>query len=362
MTTAVELFSGGGGLAVGLKRAGVRPIAAVEIEPHAAATFRRNHPEVAVLQHDVRRITDHLIKRMSRGRRVDILAACPPCQGFSSLTAKYRREDARNYLVREVTRACRALLPTALMLENVPGLAGKGKALLDELVHELEQLGYVVTWAVLQVADYGVPQNRRRLVLLAGKGFRIDMPRPTHNKRGEGGLPRWRTLLDAIGHLPEPVSFDDLRRSKRSLAAVNWHVVRSISSQNRARLEAAEAGRSWSLLPEELRAPCHRNGYRGFSNAYGKLCWSEPSSTITAGCTTPSKGRFGHPDFPRALSVREAALIQTFPEDYEFETRFVERACEIVGNALPSLFAQKIAEQVVRTMRAAKPWILEPIG
>lgn len=354
--TAIELFSGGGGLALGLKRAGVRPLVAVELEKHAAATFRKNHPDVSVIQHDVRRVTSRLLRRKTGGQ-VDVLAACPPCQGFSSLTSKYKRDDHRNALIRDVGRLCVELSPKALMLENVPGLASKGAPLLDELVEALEGAGYVVNWGILQVADYGVPQRRRRLVLLAGKGFRIDLPSATHDRSARYDRPQWRTVREAISHLPPPMDLPSLRAANKTLDDINWHVIRAISPDNKTRLATAVAGKTWLHLPESMRVQCHRNGYTGYTNAYGKLSWDEPSSTITAGCTTPSKGRFGHPDEARALSVREAALLQTFPENYQFDTPHIERACEIIGNALPTLFAQVIAAQVVKTIRVVEPWL-----
>jgi DNA (cytosine-5)-methyltransferase 1 len=342
--TAVEVFAGGGGLAVGLREAGFRTVAAVEIEPHAAATFKANHPTVQVFRQDVRTVHGSMILPLAGGR-VHVLAACPPCQGFSSLTSKWRKDDPRNSLVAEVGRLADELRPVAIMVENVPGLAHKGRLLFDDLLTQLHSLGYLTNWSVLQVADFGVPQKRRRLVLLAGLGFQIKMPLATHSRTGANGLPRWRTVRDAISGMQEPMTFTEARENG-GVQAVEWHVVRQMSPANVARLKRAIPGGSWRDIPEELRVPCHQDGYRGFSNVYGRMVWDEPSVTITAGCTTLSKGRFGHPDKERTISLREAALLQTFPADYRFETLVFERACEIVGNALPCVFAEAIARQV----------------
>src|SRR5205085_4669002 len=192
MLTAVELFAGGGGLALGLRRAGIRPVSAVECDAYAAATFRANHPGVNLIEKDVRLVTSQDLKQ-GMDAVIDILAACPPCQGFTSLTSKYKRNDERNDLVSEVSRVAKDLRPRAIMMENVPGLASRGKPLLDELITALQSDGYVVNWDILQVADFGVPQMRRRLVLLAGRGFSVPMPEPTHDKTGRRGLPSWRT-------------------------------------------------------------------------------------------------------------------------------------------------------------------------
>lgn len=342
--TAVEIFSGGGGLAVGLREAGFYTVAAVEVEPHAAATFKANHPTVQVFRQDVRTVTGAMLAPLTGGK-VDVLAACPPCQGFSSLTSKWRKEDERNSLVSEVGRFADELRPGAIMMENVPGLAKKGRPLFDGLLEHLESLGYETNWSILQVADYGVPQSRRRLVMLAGLGFSIPMPEATHSRTGDDGKPKWRTVRDAISGMDEPVTFP-VAKERGGAQAFDWHVVRQLSPANVERLKLSRPGGNWEDFPEDLRVPCHRNGYKGFSNVYGRMVWDEPSGTVTAGCTTLSKGRFGHPERDRTISLREAALLQTFPPDYRFETPHFERACEIVGNALPCVFAEAIARQV----------------
>ena len=350
--TAIEIFSGGGGLAVGLREAGFNTVAAVEVEPHAAATFKANHPTVQVFRQDVRTVTGAMLAPLTGGK-VDVLAACPPCQGFSSLTSKWRKEDERNSLVSEVGRLADELRPKAIMMENVPGLAKKGRSLFDALLEQLETLGYKTNGSILQVADYGVPQCRRRLVVLAGLGFSIPMPEATHSRTGDDGKPKWRTVRDAISGMDEPVTFSEAKK-RGGAQALDWHVVRQLSAANIERLKLSRPGGNWEDFPEDLRVPCHRNGYKGFSNVYGRMVWDEPSGTITAGCTTLSKGRFGHPEKNRTISLREAALLQTFPPDYCFETPHFERACEIVGNALPCVFAEAIARQVQLAIIAHK--------
>jgi DNA (cytosine-5)-methyltransferase 1 len=358
--TAAELFSGGGGLAQGLRNAGVRPVAAVEVDSYAADVFAANHPDVELFRKDVREVSGHELLAASSSGRVDILAACPPCQGFSTLTTKYHRTDyttdARNFLVGEVGRITRELQPAALMLENVPGLAGRGRPLLDALIMELENDGYLVNWSVLQVADYGVPQTRRRLVLLAGKGFSIPMPDPTHAQHGRGGLPPWRTLRDALTINAPPVRIDEAM-AKGGFHTADWHVIRKLGPANLERLRHAVPGKGRGTLPNALRPECHRDRDDGFVNTYGRMAWNLPSSTITAGCLSPSKGRFGHPDELRTISLREAALLQTFPPSYKFVGNKIDAACSVVGNALPCLFAEAIARRVVRSIDRARPWL-----
>jgi len=347
--TAVDLFAGGGGLTVGLKRAGFRVVAAVENEKHSAQTFRSNHPEVHMIERDIREVTATELKIQSPNGKIDLLAGCPPCQGFTSLTAKYKRSDLRNALIREMGRLVRELNPRVVMMENVPRILSRGDALYSEFLGELQSLGYTVgdeSAQVLQVADYGVPQNRRRFVLLAGKGFEIPIPEPTHSYKREEGKKPWRTLRDAIGKLSanEPSTLSE-SKDKGGPRAMNWHVIRDISDENQERLRAAVPGKSRQELPVDLRPDCHEDEtYEGFQNVYGRMTWDQTPVTMTSGCTTPSKGRFGHPEQDRTISVREAASIQTFPEDYMIDTPYMKYACRVVGNALPCDFAEVVSK------------------
>jgi DNA (cytosine-5)-methyltransferase 1 len=195
------------------------------------------------------------------------------------------------------------------------------------------------------VADYGVPQSRRRFVLLAGHDFDITIPRPTHARDGKNGLIPWRTVQDVIKTMPEPITLNEAVK-RGDPRRFNWHVIRNMTKVNKLRLENVKPGGARNKLPEELRPDCHKGKDYGFSNVYGRLEWNKPSVTITGGCTTFSKGRFGHPDKDRTISVREAALLQTFPPGYFFDTPYMDHACDIIGNALPCDFAETLAQAV----------------
>ena len=354
---AIDVFAGGGGLTVGLKRAGFRVVAAIENEEHAYATYKANHPEVRAFKQDVATVCGKDLLDLIGEQKIDLLAGCPPCQGFTSLTAKYRRDDRRNVLVLEMARLAEELQPAAIMMENVPRLAGKGKGLYSDLRRRLEDLGYVLAEGILEVADYGVPQRRRRLVLLGGQGFKIELPERTHARNGENGLTRWRSVRDAIGHMEDPVTLTDAKKNGE-VQRTDWHVVRTLSPANVKRIRAASVGRTWTSIPEALRPDCHRNGYEGFTNVYGRMEWERPAPTITAGCTTFSKGRFGHPEKDRTISVREAALLQTFPMEYLFDVPYMEHVCNVIGNALPCDFAEATSrrchEEIVAQIEAGR--------
>lgn len=342
--TAVDLFAGGGGLTVGLKKAGFSVVGAVEIEPHAYSTYKANHPEVRAFKQDICTVNGASLRRLSPTGRIDLLAGCPPCQGFSSLTSKNKKEDKRNVLIREFGRLVEEIRPRAVMMENVPGLTQRGEPLFKELLEILDFLGYLHEEEVLQVADYGVPQSRRRLVLLGGKGFKILLPEPTHSRFPEKGLPLWKTIESVIKDMPEPLTLSEANEDGGP-EFHNWHIVRDLTVQNLRRIRKAKPGKRWTKIPKCYRPACHSDARAGFGNVYGRMTWDQPSPTITGGCTTFSKGRFGHPERDRTISVREAALLQTFPFDYIIDTPYMEYASNIVGNALPCEFAEVLARQ-----------------
>lgn len=346
--TAIDLYCGAGGLTHGLKRAGFNVIAGVEINPQIAKTYKANHPTTNLLIRDMRNVTGKEILELTSLKEIDLIAGCPPCQGFSKLTDKYHKDDPRNDLVLEMLRLIEEIKPKMVMMENVPGLATRGKTVLNDFVLRLESMGYLVNKGVLQMADYGVPQSRRRFVLLAGMGFPIPFPKRTHCYKGDKNkkLKPWLTLADAIKNMSKPITL--LQAKERGgVQKFNWHVVRDLKEISIERLKALTAGKGRGALPMDLRPKCHVQSNEGFQNVYGRLSWEKTPPTITSGCTTPCMGRFGHPDELRTISVREAALIQTFPKKYKLDTEFMDKACDLVGNALPCLFARKAASACI---------------
>lgn len=344
---ALDLFSGVGGLSAGLVKAGFDVQVAVELSKEATETYERNHPKTKIIHKDIRNVTSKEVLASCSGP-VDLLAGCAPCQGFCSLTTKLRRDDPRNLLVLEMLRLIREIRPRAVFMENVPGLASRGGKILKTFISSLKRLGYSVETSIVQMADYGVPQSRRRFVLLAGLGFAIPIPTATHARNPlKKSIRNWKTIAKAIGKMPKPTTM------AKAIAAggprkFNWHVVRDLKPITLMRLKAAIPGKGWKSIEKSLRPTCHQGDYEGFSNVYGRMTWDQVSPTITRGCTTPCHGRFGHPSKRRTtISVREAAILQTFPSNYKFETDSIQAVCEMIGNAVPPLFAKKVAKQVL---------------
>jgi DNA (cytosine-5)-methyltransferase 1 len=333
---AIDLFAGCGGLTVGLKQAGFEVVGAIEQNSDAAATYGTNHPEVRIWQEDIRKVPATTMMReldFETGQ-LDLLSGCPPCQGFSTmrtLNGSIPVEDERNDLVNDFLRFAKRFLPKAVMMENVPGLAQDSRFL--AFCKRLEKLGYFVRHRILDVSDYGVPQRRRRLILLAG--YKSEIPfAPTTLSR--------RTVSDAIGSLPKAgESGDELHDLKEQRSPRIRELISRIPKDGGSRTD----------LPEDLQLSCHIR-CNGFKDVYGRMAWDKPAPTITSGCFNPSKGRFLHPEEDRAITMREAALLQSFPAEYQFPLASKSKSgvALMIGNALPPEFVRRHATMVNKAL------------
>lgn len=322
--TAVDLFSGCGGLSEGIRQAGFDIRFAVEIDTLAADCYKENHPETTILTKDIRNIRIAEINKILDGRFIHLLAGCPPCQGFSSmrrLNKKRAVRDNRNNLILEYLRFVVEMKPLTVMMENVPGL--RNYYLFRKMVRELEHLDYYVDHKVVDIKDYGVPQRRKRLVMIGSKLAPIKVAEPIGTKL---------TVRDVIGNLDSvEITNDPLHKIVANHTKRIQELIRLIPQNGGSRKD----------LPAEYHLLCHKKPNVGFKDIYGRLKWDDYSSTITGGCLNPSKGRFLHPEEDRALTPREAALIQTFPSDYKFPMDIPKADLALmIGNALPPEFSR----------------------
>jgi DNA (cytosine-5)-methyltransferase 1 len=338
--TAIDLFAGCGGLTQGLRRAGFRVLGAIENDKKAAAAYKSNHPNTHLWIDDIRDVKTLSVSRKLRLRKGDLslLAGCPPCQGFSAmrtLNGKRSVRDGRNSLISEFLRFVEALLPKAVMMENVPALAGNRR--FAQFCKQLREMGYQGKYHILNAGSFGVPQRRRRLIYLAGLNMKLSFAKPR---------PGLRSVRDAIGSLPasgrsgDPVHDIPERHSKNIQA-----LIRSIPKNGGGRTD----------LPVNRQLECHKL-CDGFKDVYGRMEWDKLAPTITTGFFNPSKGRFLHPSRHRAITVREGALLQGFPKSYKFEVEHGKVALALmIGNALPPPFitahAREIRKELLKTKK-----------
>lgn len=356
--TVVDLFGGAGGTGLGFLDAGFTILAAVDTDPHAAETYYQNLG-VEVAQRDIMKLSPGWLRRrlgLQRGE-LDVLAGCPPCQGFTRLRNDTGSKDPRNKLVMRYLRFVSEFQPRFAVFENVSGMLDTrhGQSFHARLIRGFRRRGYTVKEQVLQAADFGVPQFRQRVIIIAARqGYGIRIPSPTHGCPTDPavveGLRRpWVTVREVIGGGSFP-----------PLAAGQSNERRGMLPNHRAGKTGAKVcaflkrvprnGGSRSQVPKKYLLPCHKD-HTGHADTYSRLAWDSPANTITTGCTNPSKGRFVHPTQTRALSYREAATLQGFPVEYRFHRQNIDRQ---IGNAVPPPLALAIAEALKASLLARR--------
>lgn len=329
--TAIDVFSGCGGVTTGLKSAGFHILAYIENNEAAASAYSLNHPTDHHFG-DIRELkADTILETLElKQGKLDLLAGCSPCQGFSRMRTRNRKQavkDARNDLVLEFVRLVEGLLPKTVLFENVAGLVHDSR--FEQMVTRLKQAGYhSVNYEILNLMNYGIPQRRRRLILVASrlgeisleKSLKVVNPRPT--------------VREIIGHLPTPEESDDPIHKSVS--------VHSSEVMERIKKIPKDGGSRMDLGPNE-QLPCHTD-FGGYRDVYGRMAWDKSSPTITRFSHNPSKGRYLHPEQDRAISLREASLFQTFPSDYVFPLEEFGRLAvsSMIGEALPPKFAAQL--------------------
>jgi DNA (cytosine-5)-methyltransferase 1 len=348
--TFIDLFSGCGGASLGLKLAGYKAVAAVDNDPIACKTYEENLG-LSPICADLRRFDGQSILEFCSLKKgdIDLIVGCPPCQGFSSLrrTAHTNGRGSGKSLVALFANRIAEIQPKAAVLENVPGIAKKeGIRYLKKFISKMQKMGYRVRCSEFNAADYGVPQFRKRIIVLCTKGNTPPpIPYKTHSdpQKLEGDLKPWRTVRDAIGDLP-PLRLGEVCYSIPNHRAHN-HSPRILEIIKRI----PKNGGSRHSLPTKYWLPCHlrlvKEKNRGAESVYGRMAWDQPSPTITCRCTTPSSGRFLHPEQDRAITPREAARLQCFPDDFIFPEGF-SSAERLIGNAVPPLLMSIVGKSL----------------
>ena len=342
--SCIDAFSGAGGLCLGLQNAGFKILKAFDNDPKCVETQRLNqnylHHEVILA--DIEEMLNGVL--LAKGGLIKgelfLLSGGPPCQGFS-VQRIGQDNDVRNELVIKFVRLVQEIRPTYFMMENVPGIEGKrGQTILSEALSIASESGYLISKKTLDAQDYGVPQRRRRLFVVGERSdgslrkFHFPVPSTPNGQR--------RTVYQTIGHLPSPPE------DGTDHPQVRHHRRDKLSEINKRRLQALEPGQGRTHLPKELLADCHLidPSIIGHRNVYGRMRWDDVAPTITARFDSFTRGQFGHPEQVRSISLREGAMLQTFPIDFEFSGTKVEIARQI-GNAVPPLLAEALGRQII---------------
>ena len=336
-----DFFSGCGGSSAGLRAAGLEIALGLDNDSDAAKTFRANFAEAEFVCSDIKEVSEESFDGIVNGWEDHPLLfnACAPCQPFSQQRrGEAEPNDRRLELLNDLLRFVRRHRPELIFAENVPGLrdGSAGRKIFLQFTRMLEELGYHASHGVVRSQDYGVPQRRARLVLVASLLGRVDAPARTH---GPGTKrPSYATVADWIRDLPE-ISAGE------SHPFVPNHRAAGLSSLNLQRIRATPPGGGWRNLPPRLLPASRKSGFAGFTDVYGRLKWDTPAPALTTRCISYSNGRFGHPEQDRAISVREAACLQTFPLDFVFTGTLNSQARQ-VGNAVPAQLAQQFGERI----------------
>jgi len=352
-----DFFSGCGGTSRGYVDAKLDIVFAIDNNRDATLTFVNNIPgvhfrevqeddseDLAVLSPGdvlLKNIKDLPVEALqpiieSCDGHAILFSGCAPCQPFSKQKTILPDDDDRVVLLDEFRRFAEHFLPEFIFIENVPGMqnvAGKNGPF-DRFINFLKNANYYYKYKVIASKKYGVPQSRRRLILIASKLANIEFPPVTHGPGTK--LPKYSTSKDWIYDLPELKAGEIDPNDPIHRAA-------SLSETNLSRIKATPIDGNRLDWPKDLWLPCHSNGYEGHTDVYGRMKWDEPSTALTTKCHSLSNGRFGHPEQPRAISIREAACLQTFPSTYIFEGGLQSMARQI-GNAVPVLLAQRFGE------------------
>lgn len=338
--TVVDLFSGCGTVTAALKKCRFRVVAAIDIDPVACRTYQHNHKSTILIQNDIRNVDPLIIRKALDSTPLDMLVVCAPCQPFSSQNRYKNDEDSRKELILEAVRFAEVLLPRLIMFENVPGLAGKGfSEILRKLTEQLSSLGYICGPPTkINAADYGVPQRRNRCILLAALGQEppnlpvATTPAGTRISVAQA-LKGLKKLSTGQADQKDPLHFS---RKHSPIALQRLACI-------------PKNGGSRFALPPRLELECHKRK-KGYPDVYGRMKWNDIAPTLTTGCTDITRGRFAHPQEDRAITLREAARIQTFPDSYIFAGNAGQIAAQI-GNAVPMKLVETFAPVIRKALK-----------
>ena len=347
--SAVDLFCGVGGLTYGLQQAGIDVVAGLDVDETCKYAFEENN-KAKFISKDIREFTSAELAELYPKDSIKFLVGCAPCQPFSAHTRKnkHRSSDDRWSLLDDFGRLVEKVNPHLIAFENVPLI--RKENIFANFCNKIRSLYYYLhPELIVYCPDYGVPQKRRRLVLIASTWDNFELLPKTHSSSLEDGLLPFQTVKDTIGDLPE---IDD----GEVYESDPLHRSRKLTKINKKRIMHSKPGGTWKDWNEELRLPCHKKSSgKGYTTVYGRIKSDDLAPTITTQFNNLGSGRFGHPKQHRALSLREGALLQTFPKDYKFvepdSPITVSRIASYIGNAVPVQLAKVIGESIQKHVK-----------
>ena len=336
----VDLFCGAGGLTHGFEQAGLPVKVGYDIDPACKFPYEHNNKAKFILQ-DIENLSGSDLAEHFSGSSIKILAGCAPCQPFSNYSRRYNDKQSKWKLLQDFVRLVKESEPDIISMENVLQL--KYHSVFQEFIENLENLKYYLEPYEVNCLNYGIPQSRRRLVLLASKFGKINLIPQTHHNG------RYETVRKTIEHL-EPLAAGEKSKTDK------LHICSKLSNLNLKRIQASKPGGTWRDWPPELIAKCHtKKSGKSYPSVYGRMEWDKPSPTITTQCFGFGNGRFGHPEQHRAITLREAALLQTFPENYQFiapnEDLAVIPIGRLIGNAVPVKLGEVIGRSILEHLQ-----------
>ncbi len=338
---AIDLFCGIGGLTYGLCKAGIQVLAGIDNDASCQYSYTKNN-KAKFIHSDIATCNFQDLKNLYSKNSLKILVGCAPCQPFSSHSFKYKQKvkDDRWHLIDYFTQAMKIIQPDIISVENVRGFTKAD--IFRKFLKDVEEMGYEINQEIVYCPDYGIPQRRSRLVLLGSKSKigKIEIPTKTHNKN------TYCTVESCIKDLPQ------IKSGERH-AADPLHYSKGLSEKNMKRLQQSRPGGTWKDWDKTLLPNCYKKETgKTYTSVYGRMEWNKVAPTITTQFYNYGSGRFGHPEQDRALSLREGALLQTFPHDYDFGSNIsLIQIGRHIGNAVPPKLGEVIGKQIIEHIK-----------
>lgn len=340
---AIDFFCGGGGMTCGLRQAGIEVVAGVDFDIDAKETYEYNNPESTFIHADIKRLRSNFLEKKLAIKPYDenlIFVGCSPCQYYSIINTDKGKSKKSKDLLKNFARFVDYYRPGFVLVENVPGIMTNKNSILPYFLNKLTELGYDnITYKVVDMSKYGVPQSRKRFSLIASRISGIDLKMPNEDER----ISILKDFLGSANGFPKiPAGHKDMSDFNHTTAGLSDICLKRLSKTKHdggSRLDWAN--------DVELQLPCFIGKDNSFKDTFGRMWWDRPAPTITTKFFSISNGRFGHPEEDRAISIREGATLQTFPKDYVFKTNSIAATAKLIGNAVPCEYARRLGISII---------------